>query len=356
MTSAATITDVLPPLWLDDGVVQLREWARERVHRLDPVRSEIVVGTAPGCHIRLDDASGRISSEHAVLERKREHWYVINRSKNGVFLDDVRRDKCLLIPGVELRVGGMTLVAESPRLIALRGVLARLIGWDGKHVEAIDLALRAVRAGATRRAITVLCGEGDLTPIAKELHRLTLPGRPFVLCHPRPNRESAQPAIERAPSGLDAVERASGGTVCILNEKPPPDLRKMLAALVKPLSNVRLIVCAESARASKLYQAQPIELPPLHRRASELGRVIEAYLVVARDYFHMVRFEPRPPDRAWIARRNSDTLAEIERATHRLAAIYRGGSLTEGAALLRITREALRKWLDARSFDLGPWL
>src|SRR4029079_14363293 len=115
-------------------------------------------------------------------------------SKNGMRLDGVRRPKVLLEPGSELGLGGITLIAESPRLIALRLFLARVLGWSLDKSEIVDLAVRSVRLAATQRAALALCGDGDLVPIARGLHRHALgDDRPFVLCDPRrrPSETSA---------------------------------------------------------------------------------------------------------------------------------------------------------------------
>src|SRR6185436_162721 len=125
-------------------------------------------------------------------------------------VDGVRRPKVQLEPGSELSLGGIMLIAESPRLIALRGYLARLLGWDDDHGETVDLALRSVRMAATQRAALVLCGDGDLIPIARGLHRYSAgDSRPFVLCDPRRRATGENAALENYPSGLAALRAAA---------------------------------------------------------------------------------------------------------------------------------------------------
>jgi hypothetical protein len=70
----------------------------------------------------------------------------------------------------------------------LYNFLARLLGWSNARLVA--LALRAVDLATQHQAVLVLCGAGDLVPVAHALHRRTLGAdRPFVVCaeatHPR---------------------------------------------------------------------------------------------------------------------------------------------------------------------------
>lgn len=350
MTTLSTKTDAPPPRWVSDSIFRLREWADEEFHWLDPTRP-ITIGTARTCTIKLRSESGHMSRTHARLEKLNDQWHVTNLSKNGVYLDGVRQEQSVLLPGVQISIGGKMLVAESPRMIALRSLFARLIGWDPKQREPIDVALQAFRAGTMRRAITVLCGDGHLAPIAEELHNIALPRQPFVLCHPHPPRESGEAAIERASSGLEALAQATGGTVCVLNEKQPDDLDKLLEELARPTSNVRLIVCAQREQAAKLFHARPIVLPSLARRHDEIDRVIDEYAALARAFFKMKRFKLEPADRVWIRRRHGETLAEIQRATHRLAAVYCAGGSKAAAPLLGLSYQGLEKWLESRGFN-----
>ena len=57
-------------------------------------------------------------------------------------------------------------------------------------------------------------------------------------------------------------------------------------------------------------------------------------------------------ERAWI-RGNLHTLAKIQKATIRLAAIRRAGSMSAGAAYLGISHVAMLKWLRTHNFPPG---
>src|SRR5262245_45136153 len=173
VTITKTTTDPLQEEWaVIDDVIRLRAWGTDRVYPLYPDQPGPLIGAAPSCAIQIQDKTRRTSRKHAQLQRVQGRWVVIDRSKNGLYRDGAKLDRFILTPGVEIGLGGgATLVAESCGLMALRGALARMLGWNPASAEAIDLALRAIRFAAQRRASLVLCG-ADLVPLAEELHRL----------------------------------------------------------------------------------------------------------------------------------------------------------------------------------------
>src|SRR5882672_11345949 len=97
----------------------------------------------------------------------------------------------------------------------LRAFLARMLGWSNER--AVELALRSLALALDHRATLVLCGEGDMVPIAQALHRRTLgPDKPFIICDPR---RLTSTATVRSPasrtSGVAAFEAAIGGSLCM---------------------------------------------------------------------------------------------------------------------------------------------
>ena len=136
--------------WEEADLVRLREWGADRVHPL-PGAGEGVIGAEEGCQIRLADATGRVSRRHARVWREREGWMIEDTgSRNGLRIDGVQVGPGArrLEPGVELGIGGLTLIAESSRLIALRGFLARVLGWTSEQTAVVDHALRSIRMAA----------------------------------------------------------------------------------------------------------------------------------------------------------------------------------------------------------------
>ena len=117
---AATQTDVGANEWqINDEVVRLREWGTDRVHSLSAATGSWTIGSAETCELVLDDR--RVSRQHARVSRQGTRWSVLDLgSKNGLRLDGARRSQIVLEPGLEIGLGGLTLIAESPRLLALR--------------------------------------------------------------------------------------------------------------------------------------------------------------------------------------------------------------------------------------------
>jgi pSer/pThr/pTyr-binding forkhead associated (FHA) protein len=355
MTSSTT-TNVLSEEWaLNDEVIRLRVWGTDRVFPLfSDTRDPYTIGTATTCSIRIEDPMRRASREHARLERIHGRWGMIDGgSKNGLYQDGAKTDKFRLSPGVEIGLGGgIVLVAESARWIVLRNILTRMLGWSADRAKAVDLALRGIRFAAMRRAVLVLCGEDDLVPIAEELHRLTLTAaRPFVLCNPR-RRAGATPerAAGGVTSGVAAVEAAAGGTVCLLHKNIPSDLDDMLYELRQPHCQTQLVMCAANVRDAALFAAAPVIVPRVSSRKAEIDRVIIEYAAEAAGIMGIGVHWLSPAERVWIRDHLGDSLPDIQRATLRLAAIRRAGSISAGALKVGISHTAMLKWLRHYEF------
>lgn len=364
----ATAPDSAADEWvISDQVVQLRQWGTSLVFPLpEPPITTCVIGSTDTCSLQLVDPSGLLSRQHARLVRRaamlpscldvmpelhRDKWIAHDLSKNGLRLDGARRAEFELDPGIELGVGDITLIAESAKLIALRGFLARLLGWASDRTAVVDHALRTVRMAATNRATLVLCGAGDLVPVARSLHRHTLgPDRPFVTCDPRRRRSKGN--VRSAPNfkeGLAALQAASGGSLGLLAWRPPADISEVLAALRDPRTRVQLIVCTQERRDSERYLAVPITVPALPDRASELDRIIFEYAQEAIAELGGCR----PPgftsdDHAWVRNCSSQTLPEIEKGTRRLVALRQCRNISQAASRLGMAPVSLSRWLDRR--------
>jgi hypothetical protein len=343
---------------LDDEVVQLREWGTAVVYPLphSPTNSPTTIGVHRDCTIRLVDRSRRVSRLHAELVRSQGMWLLRDlRSTNGVFLYGVRTTEVLLAPGDEIGIGYLTLIAESRRSIELRSYLSRLLGWDPGFIELVDLALRSIRLAAAGRMPLVLCGEDDLLPIARSLHRrLFGEDRPFVICDPA-RCQVNDPVVwrENYDKGMPALAAASGGSLCVRHERLPFDFPDVAAALRQPHANVQLIVCARSTKYSARYLSLPITIPPLGDRLHELDRVIQEYSREA--YAQLDTSQPSlpPEDHQWVRRHASSSVAAIEKATLRLAAIRVAGDVSTAAERLGMTAIALTRWLERRKVPMG---
>jgi pSer/pThr/pTyr-binding forkhead associated (FHA) protein len=349
----ATKTDAGATEWaIDDEVFRLRQWGTDIIHLLPrPPVTELEIGAAGECALCLLDESNRVSRRHARIQRERAGWVVHDLgSKNGIRLDGVRRPMQLLQPGLELGIGGLTLIAESRRLAELRSVLARLLGWGDEQVVTVDLALRALRLAAASRSPLALCGDGDLVPIAQAIHRHTLGNdRPFILCDPR--RRAPDATVRTAANiqpGLAALVAAQGGSLCVLSKRLPRDFAQVRAELRAQHVRVQLIVCMQDPGDGQAFEATRISIPPLETRRRELPRIIDEYAAEALRRLS-IEGQLRAADRAWIASCSASSLPEIEKGTRRIVAVrHTGGNITAAAEMLGMSAVALRAWLARR--------
>jgi len=312
------------------------------------------MGTASTCAIHVRDSLA--SRVHAQLDWDGAHWRISNRGKNGLHLDDVYSDKAFLYPGVRIRVGQLTLVAESARTIALREALARMMGWGRELMDAHDAALQRLRDAAAGKTAFVICGDGDLLGFAQELHELAMGGeRPIVYCKPgggksqppsgfEPDPEES-PSIQRVASGREAISLAEGGTICIDNRRLPMDRASIFERTSSTPTLV--IVLARYTRKTDVFTPTPMVIPPLSARQDELDRLMVeceamASLRVGRGLLALTAAQ-----RKWV-RDHCETLAEFQLSVLRLMALRHAGSISAAAELLRLTASGLRQWYAAR--------
>jgi hypothetical protein len=286
--------------------------------------------------------------------REQSHWSLLDLgSKNGLRVDGVRQTTALLGAGQEIRIGGVTLIAESVRLIVLRNFLARMLGWDGASTERVDVALRVVRTAAVKRLPLLLRGEGDLVPLSEQIHRRIFgEDRPFVLCDPKRNTTEANVrSVSNAFSIDDAIKTARGGTLCLRENRLPTGYRRAFAELQTAESLSYLILCGRWSPYETETENEPLLLrvPPLSQRHHELERVVHEYLAEAGQ-----AFRTRPMfDReivSWIMEHSARTFPDIEKAALRLTAMAIKGTILHAADLLNMAPVSLRRWVSRRSF------
>lgn len=358
-----TKTDVGANEWLiTDAPTHFRLWGSCARYPL-PAIADIsdsdggwIIGASEDCWLQLQDTTGRVSRRHArvIYDRERRRWAICDLdSKNGITHDGARELSFDLNPGIEVGIGGVPLIVESPLLEDVRELLGRFIGWSDDR--ALDIALRSVRLAATRREPLQLCGDDDLVSIARLLHRRVLgDARPFVVCARPRARKDARPS-QGGPdtadyeSGMAALAAAKGGTLCI-SQRRPNDFAEVVEASRNATSRVQLIVCLRSPEPSRRRVTSPIIVPPLTERSSELNRVVDAYAV---DAGALPGGTLTASDREWVRSHESKTLAKIEEATRRLVAIRANDTnLTRAAAQLGMSLSALHEWLARRSLDI----
>lgn len=351
-----TLTDPAATEWaIDDDVIQLREWGSDAIYRLPPADTwlrDVSIGSAMTCSLRLHDPAGQVSRLHARLVRGDRSWTIRDLgSKNGIRVDGAHRADVDLMPGVELGIGGLTLIAESPRSIALRGLLGRLLGWRAERAAAVDLALRSIRMAATHRVALVLRGDGDLVPVARSLHRRALgPDRPFIVCDPR--RRQGAATVRSAvnyETGMPAFAAARGGSLCMRSLRLPRDFKSVVAALREPNARVQLVLCSAPSDDCSPYPA--ISVPPLSSRPDEVDQIIAEYaadaiadLGSAHDFL--------AADLEWVRMHSAAALPEIEKATRRLVAIRESRNLSRAAARLGMAPVSLSRWIGRRKLPM----
>jgi hypothetical protein len=350
MAVDTTKTDAGADRSSDDEAIRLREWGTNRVYALpSSPGDECLIGTSAECSLRLDDE--RVSRRHAQLRREGGQWWVRDLdSKNGVRQDGARRrEPFILEPGAELGLGGVVLIAESGRSIALRSFCARVVGWGSNRIAVVDGVLRSIRLAARLRAPLPLCGASDLVPIAHSLHRYAVGAdRPFVVCDPR--RRTGEESVRSAANyeiGLVAAEAAAGGWLCVRSKRLPHDFSAVLERIREPDARVQLIMCSERHDETNAAIV-PIEVPPLATRTGEVARIVDEYVLDATTALNTPPGCLTRSDRQWILEQAATTLPEIEKAALRLVALRTSPTMAHAAARLGMAPISLSRWIDRR--------
>ena len=344
----------LPTDWqLNDTVTRLREWGTDRIYELPSQAGAWTIGASDDCDVQLRDLLRHTSRQHAWLTRDDATCTMTDAdSKNGLWLDNARRQMFELAPGMEIGIGSLRLVAESPRTIAMRAFLARLIGWSAGRRRDVDRALRAVRMAAAHRAPLQLCGEGNVVAVAWSLHRrLFGEAAPFVVSVPD---RSTQPQTRAHPGNLRelprALEAAAGGTLCVWTHRPPAGFATAQLELACGTS-ARLFACSQLTEDSPGPNSPwvSVMLTPLSQRIDELDRLIDDYAAdaVAALSAHSSSFTT--DDRLWVRRRRPKTLDAIETMVMRVVAVRERQTLSDAAAQLGISHVALSRWFGRRA-------
>jgi hypothetical protein len=257
---------------------------------------------------------------------------------------------CSLEPGMEIRVGSTTLLAEDGRWITLRAFCARLLGWGSDRMLAVDQALRSIRMALTHRAPLLLRGDSDMVPIAHALHRRMLGAdRPFIVCDPRRVQHRAS---VRCPGSYETVaaaaQAASGGSLCVRSWRLPPDFAAPRAWLAETEVGLQLTVCLGPAVSSTLLPAS-IDVPSLSARASDLPRIVDEYAQDAIAALGAPATSFGPEDRCWVLAHAISSLPAIEKATLRRVALRSSKNLSRAAARLGMAPVSLSRWVTRRT-------
>lgn len=341
---------------LTDDVRQLRVWGTTTIKPLVPDDTvERVIGSAPGTWLRVRDPS--VSRKHAEVVYDRGRWLLRDLgSTNGTFTGGVRYGEIVLEPGMEIKLGRFPLVAESNRFASTRAFLARILGRSPEQNTAVEAAIRALRLAATHRREIVLCGDDDMVLLARSLHRRFLGAdRPFVVCDPhrKPIGEENVRSAASYPTGLEALQAARGGSVCVKNSPRPPDFEQLRVAMQDPDTRSHLFICIRKVNGASTFGTPAIVVPPIKKRKTELRQVIQEYAVDAMAEMKVPISSFKRADVEWVVANESDRLADIEKATQRLVALrVSEGNMSRAASMVGMARMSLRKWIRKRRLPI----
>jgi hypothetical protein len=248
---------------------------------------------------------------------------------------------------------------------ALRGFVARILGWSPSRADAVEHAVRSIELAVEGRASLVLLGDADLVPIAYALHRRTLGAAPFVVCNQRRfNVDENVRSPANYTSGVIGFTAAKGGTLVLGYPRIPRDFPAVVALARNLNISVRLMFLGDARWDTHpfLVLPAPIRVPSLVTRREEIPRLVDEY---ARDAVAELRererrrYKRRSPrrhkvaftaeDRQWVIDNSPRTLAEIEKSTLRIAAIRMSPNLHRAADLLDIAPVSLRRWVGRRT-------
>jgi hypothetical protein len=333
---------------LDDEITSLRVSGTQQTYELSTSSRTQIIGSRWSCDIMLRDRTGTVAEKHAKLIRQRSGWLIRatgDARSAALSRDRVPLPEFPLVPGIEIGIGAMTLVAESERSRALRRVLMRLIGFDAEHAADVDRALRTALTTASGRGALTLYGNGDLAAVAQLLHRHMLHGRPFVRWERRTRED---PRI--------ALAAAAGGTLCVSANDLLWCVDEIVERRHRSTARVQLIILVTAVRRLRPIVAavtEPITLTPLSKRKHELPRIIDELTVEAAQTLGIEPSRLSDADRRAILRFDAGTVPAIERATLRIVALRHWRYFARAAHELGMAHASLMEWAAPRKLGGG---
>jgi hypothetical protein len=335
--------------YIDDAIVRLRLWGTEYAHPLpEPPapRVSLKLGSADTCAVQLRDKAGRLSREHAMLVPEATGWEIHDLgSKNGLWVAGARTTKATLQAGVKIRLGGLTLVAESLKFVGLRSLVCRLLGWAPERHAEVDEALQSLRDSAIERTPLILIGSGDLAPVAARLHRVILgPEAPFL-----------------AYDGSDvsaAIHAAMNGTLCVpIRGHARASAIADAVHAVEITARPRLVLCASKPSQAAALGAKPgqlavVAMPPLSTRADEILRIVhEAGQDLAREMgAQSTGFTTHDLERLQTFKFSG--MDDLEDSLRRVI-VMRVWGVTAGAKKLGLKHSSLSTWARSKNRNLS---
>lgn len=281
-----------------DSIVQLREWGSDKV-------------------IPLSASASFLFDSNQRVEWDGEHWWLWKTLPRDS-ASDRRYWRSVVTPGSELMTStGTTLIAESPRLIALRNVLRRLLGHSANRQPSVDCALQMVHRSIACRLPIVLMGEGDLFSIARLLHRVIRGAlAPFYSCIP--SRAEQRPSLlgqANCPRLQPALAAAAGGSLCVHTRDMPERFDELILATARPASRVLLFVCANPRSRIRL-ESMAIRVSDLETRQSDIPCIVDEFICEAVGALPEASNCLLEEDRQWLVNNAGHSLQELEQAVY----------------------------------------
>lgn len=358
MTTTQTDVDHISSRDSSDAILRLRVWGTSRCHALPDASGFELIGSSNECTVQLCDRF--VASKHALIKYEHGQWWVTDLgSPHGVRQDGVYRRRFALTPGAQIGIGRVTLIAESARNARMRDFCQRLLGWSDDRLHDVDHALRAIRLAQACRSPLILCGNGDLVPVAHALHRrMRSNDAPFIVCDPRRRNTIA---TVRSPANLlsatDAYSLAIGGSLCLCYTRLPRDVEELMRQTCQPNADVQLFICMPSRHRSMAMAVAgvlTIEMPPFQVREVELPRIISEYALDAIETLGASQMFFTDRDREWVLMHSSQSLSDVEKATMRVVALRTSENVSQAAARLGMAPISLTRWLARRAPLRGP--
>jgi hypothetical protein len=326
----------------DDEILGLRIAGTDRTHELSPGRRTHVLGSDAGCDVVIRDRTASVARRHARLVRQGSHWLIraIDHAGGELTRDRVALPAFPLVPGIEIGLGRVSLIAESARSRALRVTLSRLIGSTADRGDEVDRALRSVLGAASGLGALTVYGNEDLGAVAQLLHRHTLQGWPFVRWE---RRTGADPG--------DALAAAAGGTLCVSAHDLSSGVEAISRGRRRSTTRVQLIVLVPAVRPLRpilAAVADPLILTPLASRKHERARIIDDLAAEAAVALGIAASGLSEADRRIILRFDAATLPAIERATLRIVALRHWKYFARAAKRLGMAHASLIEWAELR--------
>ncbi len=262
-------------------VIGLRVRGDDRDFPLDATAISYNVGASTACDISILNDS-YISSIHCILVRRGANLAVIDKSKNGTYINNARCERGFLRDGAHLLVGKTSFVAYSKETRYRLTPLEYLCGEDPAFSKVRTAALSVA---PTQTSVLVIgeAGTGKRT-FAQAIHQESLrASAPFVMidCDTL-NENQIVDEVMGSDISVGGLSTAQGGTLVLhAVDRLPEKLRPRLVRALNGIAgeDIRIVATTSDATVatSSAYRwltnsAVTLQLPALRDRWADIPR------------------------------------------------------------------------------------